>query len=152
MRSARMLLATAAAAAVLGIASPGAYAAGSDWDHDGSSHSKEHDKDSRHDEPRGGMHTGGGALTAVKQDSSGNGRDPKFDPETYKDHGKDSSGSDSGSDAWSSDHDKPHGGMHTGGGALAAPTVTAGGLATLAVAGAGGLYATRRRKTAGSVA
>jgi hypothetical protein len=37
--------------------------------------------------------------------------------------------------------------VHTGGGALAGPSVTAGGMAVLAVAGTG-LYAMRRRKTA----
>lgn len=151
MRSARMILATAAVSAVLGFAAPGAYAAGSDSNHDDSSYSKEHGTDGSHNSPHGGMHTGGGALTAVNQGGSGSGQDPKFDPETYKGHGKDSSGSDSGSDSWSGDHEKPQGGMHTGGGALAMPTSTAGGLAVLAVAGTG-LYAARRRKTAGSVA
>ncbi|MET7481212.1 hypothetical protein ABZT17_43825 [Streptomyces sp. NPDC005648] len=192
MRSARMVLATAAASAVLAISAPGAYAADGGWNSDDSSqstehsteHGKEHGKDSSHDGPHGGMHTGGGALTAVRQDGSDNARDPKFDPNTYKDHGSgsssssDSSGwsgdhdkgsssssnsdgwsgdhdkgssSSSSSDGWSGEHDKPHGGMHTGGGALAMPTVTAGGLAVLAVAGTG-LYAARRRKTAGSVA
>lgn len=53
--------------------------------------------------------------------------------------------------SWKGDHDQPRGGMHTGGGALASPTVTAGGMAVLAVAGTG-MYALRRRKTAGSVA
>ncbi|MHC3467747.1 hypothetical protein ACYF6T_03445 [Streptomyces sp. 7R007] len=170
MRSARMLLATAAASAVLAITAPGAYAADGGWNPDdsssssdgSSSYSKEHHKDGSHDGPRGGMHTGGGALTLVKQDDSGSGaRDPKFDPNTYKDRGGDSGGwsgdhdgsssSSSDSGGWSGEHDKPHGGMHTGGGALATPTVTAGGLAVLAVAGTG-LYAARRRRTAGSVA
>ncbi|MGI5396684.1 hypothetical protein [Streptomyces sp. CA-251251] len=59
MRSAHMLLTTAAASAVLVLGAPGAYAAvGGDWDHDDSSYSKEHDKAGKHDEPRGGMHTG----------------------------------------------------------------------------------------------
>ncbi|MER5544156.1 hypothetical protein ACWDBD_23205 [Streptomyces sp. NPDC001118] len=35
--------------------------------------------------------------------------------------------------------------MHTGGGALAAPSVTAGGLAVLAL-GAGGMYVLRRKR------
>ncbi|WTX18444.1 hypothetical protein OG303_43130 [Streptomyces sp. NBC_00005] len=162
-----MILATAAASAVLAIGAPGAFAAGGDWDHDdssykdGSSYSKEHDKDTKHDAPRGGMHTGGGALTAVNdRDDWATARDPKTDPETYKDkdseHGKDSwSGGDhdsgGGNDSWSGGHEKPSGGMHTGGGALAAPTATAGGLAVLAVA-ATGLYATRRKRLAGSPA
>ncbi|WP_409474323.1 hypothetical protein [Streptomyces sp. HC307] len=109
MRSARMLLATAAVSAVLTMTAPGVYAA-DDWNHDDSSYSKEHDN--------GGKHDSGG----------------------YKDSEHDKGG-------WSSDHDKPHGGMHTGGGALDAPTVTAGGLAVLAVAGTG-LYAARRRNSA----
>jgi hypothetical protein len=171
MHSARILLATAAASTVLVLGAPGAYAAGDDWqDHTDSSYSKEHDKehgkehgkDSSQDSPRGGMHTGGGALTAVNEDNWGTAKDPKHDPETYKDkeHGKDSgSGKQDGDSwsgkqdggSWSGGHEKPSGGMHTGGGALASPAVTAGGLAVLAVAGTG-LYAARRKKTAGSLA
>ncbi|MGW2833131.1 hypothetical protein [Streptomyces sp. NPDC001286] len=175
MRSARMLLATAAASAVLAITAPGAYAADGGWspddsssshssgkEHDSSSSwskendsssswSKEHDKDGSHDGPRGGMHTGGGALTAVKGDASGGSSDPRFDPDTYRNHGDDSSRGSGDSNGWRGEHDKPHGGMHTGGGALATPTVTAGGLAVLGLAGTG-LYAARRRKTAGSLA
>ena len=41
--------------------------------------------------------------------------------------------------------------MHTGGGGLAQPGVTAGGLAALAALGAGG-YALRRKKAVGDVA
>ncbi|MFD8301080.1 hypothetical protein ACFV29_01800 [Streptomyces sp. NPDC059690] len=176
MRSARMLLATAAASAVLAITAPGAYAADGGWSPDGSSSSssgkehnsssssssgkehdsssswgKEHDKDSSHDGPRGGMHTGGGALTAVKGDSWGGSSDPRFDPNTYRNHADGSSSGSGDSDGWQGEHGKPHGGMHTGGGALATPTTTAGGLAVLGLAGAG-LYAARRRKTAGSLA
>lgn len=170
MRSARMILATAAASTVLALGAPGAYAAaGDDWDQTDSSYSKEQDKEQGkehgkehgkgedHDRPHGGMHTGGGALTAVNADDWGTAKDPKHDPETYKDkdeQGKDSSGwsgkqeEDGG---WSGEHEKPSGGMHTGGGALASPGMTAGGLAVLAVAGTG-LYAARRKKTAGSLA
>ncbi|WP_329343172.1 hypothetical protein OG866_42465 [Streptomyces sp. NBC_00663] len=169
-----MLLATAAASTVLVLGAPGAHAAGNDWeDHSDSGYSKEqdkdsgyskeHDKDSGQDSPRGGMHTGGGALTAVNPDGSDTAKDPKFDPETYKDkeHGKDSGsgkqeedsswGGKQDGDEWSGREEKPSGGMHTGGGALASPAVTAGGLAALAVAGTG-LYAARRKKTAGSMA
>ncbi|OSC49426.1 hypothetical protein B5181_40960, partial [Streptomyces sp. 4F] len=49
------------------------------------------------------------------------------------------------------EHEKPRGGMHTGGGGLDTPATTAGGLAVLAVA-ATGLYAVRRRKSADGVA
>ncbi len=177
MHSARMLLATAAASTVLVLGAPGAYAAGNDWeDHTDSSYSKDHDKeydkehgkDGSHDSPRGGMHTGGGALTAVNADGSDSAKDPKFDPETYKDkeQGKDSGSGKQDEESWSKDdgdswskedsgswskEEKPSGGMHTGGGALASPAVTAGGLAVLAVIGTG-LYSVRRKKTAGSVA
>lgn len=182
MRSARMLLATAAASAALAIATPGAALAshggddggrddssysrdhdsgggrdkGSDEDHDKGSdeghdkdYGKEHDDEGGRDEPRGGMHTGGGALATVRGgdwgSDSGSGRDDsRFDPDSYKDKGHDSG---SGKGDWGGDQDKekPHGGMHTGGGALAGPGVTAGGLAVLAV-GATGMYALRRRK------
>ncbi|MFI5965640.1 hypothetical protein ACIA8J_26175 [Streptomyces asoensis] len=212
MRSARMILATAAASAALAIGAPGAYAAG-DTDHDDSSYSKEdsssystdhdsqedstakeedstakedhakedhgkedhakeeHGKEEKdehgkeehgkeHGKPSGGMHTGGGAL-ALTGDSGDRGaaKDPRFDPETYKDkdssggHGNDSwnGGHEESEGGWSKEHDKPSGGMHTGGGALATPTTTAAGLGILAVAGTG-LYALRRKKTVGGVA
>ncbi|MFG3030048.1 hypothetical protein ACGFZJ_16255 [Streptomyces sp. NPDC048253] len=123
---------------------------------------KEHGKE-EHDSPHGGIHTGGGALASVN-DGGGVAVDPKYDPETYKDkdtekggstgeHGKDSwnGGKEEESGGWSKEHDKPSGGMHTGGGGLATPSATAAGLGVLAVAGTG-LYALRRRKTAGSVA
>ncbi|KOU54843.1 membrane protein [Streptomyces sp. MMG1533] len=161
-----MLLAAAGAAAVVGLAVPGAHAAEGDWDHEkssssheSSSYSKDHDKHGKHDAPRGGMHTGGGALTAAGDDEWSTARDPKFDPETYRN-------GNNGTDAYKNTkhdpetykdshakghHDKPHGGMHTGGGALASPGVTAGGLAVLAVAGTG-LYAARRNRPAGSMA
>ncbi|MER6284859.1 hypothetical protein [Streptomyces sviceus] len=123
MRSARILLTTAAASAVLVLGAPGAHAAGDDWDSSDSSYSKEH-------------------------------TNPKYDPETYKDkdseHGQESGGGkhDGG---WSGSHEKPSGGMHTGGGGLASPAVTTGGLAMLMVAGTG-LYAARRKRVAGSLA
>ncbi|MFG2133604.1 hypothetical protein ACGFNV_38390 [Streptomyces sp. NPDC048751] len=195
MRSARLLLTTAAASAVLALAATGAHAADG-WDHDdtssSSSQGKEHDKDkdAEHGKPHGGMHTGGGALTAVTGgDDWATAHDPKYDPETYKEkdssdgHSKDSSakekddwsGASKEKDDWSGeskekddwsgeskekdedswgggDHDKPHGGMHTGGGALAGTTgVTAGGLAVLALGGAGA-YTLRRRKTTAGLA
>ena len=161
MRSARMLLATAAATAVLAITAPGAYANGDKWDHEDNGYSKEHDKDSSHDGPHGGIHTGGGALTSLNNEGEwdseraakpGAGDHGKKDESTKEvpkaDHGKESWKGEEGS--WKGDHDKPHGGMHTGGGALASPTVTAGGMTVLALAGTG-VYALRRRKSAGSV-
>ncbi|MCF4137265.1 hypothetical protein L1856_11410 [Streptomyces sp. Tue 6430] len=107
------------------------------------------------EKPRGGMHTGGGALTALTADDWGTARDPKQDPETYKkdsEHGKDSSWTKGGEEkgSWNGE-EKPRGGMHTGGGALDAPGATAGGLAVLAVA-ATGLYAARRKKSAAGLA
>ncbi|MET7455728.1 hypothetical protein ABZT03_28325 [Streptomyces sp. NPDC005574] len=161
MRSTRMFLATAAASAVLALTAPGAYAADGGWDHEDSSsssssssgYSKEHDKDSSHEAPHGGMHTGGGALTATTGDDWATARDPKTDPETYKTESpRDSGSGEHGKGSWSGgDHEQPHGGMHTGGGGLASPGMTAGGLAVLAVAGAGA-FALRRNKTAGNVA
>ncbi|MGW7426615.1 hypothetical protein ACWGJB_42665 [Streptomyces sp. NPDC054813] len=211
MRSARMILATTAATAALAFAAPGAQAAvAGDWDNGGrddSSYSKEHNDNSSHEGPSGGMHTGGGVLAAAKLTSewdSDSGNDSKFDPETYKDKGDDqggksddqgskgddqgskgddqgSKGDDQGSKgddqggkgnrgdsgdkgdkgsgqgrdqggSWGDDEDneKPHGGMHTGGGGLATAGVTTGGLAVLGVAAAGA-YALRRRNNAGSV-
>ncbi|MFF3660705.1 hypothetical protein ACFYYU_36475, partial [Streptomyces olivochromogenes] len=100
----------------------------------------------------------GGALSAVRSDDW-NKDDEKFDPETYKDkgdkgnddsgsgRGKGNSDSDSGKDDSDSGRDKPRGGMHTGGGALATPGTTAGGLAALALAGAG-VYVVRRKRAA----
>ncbi|MEU2897425.1 hypothetical protein ACWC4E_04200 [Streptomyces sp. NPDC001273] len=165
MRSARMVLATATATAALALAAPAAYAdhTGDDG-HDTSSYSKEHDKESKHDKewkhdkeskhdkPHGGMHTGGGALAAVSAEDWGTAKDPKYDPETYKEKGdsqKEESWSGKQDKEWK--HDKPSGGMHTGGGGLAQPGVTAGGLAALGVLGAGA-YALRRKKVAGGVA
>ncbi|WP_210571444.1 hypothetical protein [Streptomyces sp. GESEQ-4] len=204
MRSARMLAATAAATAALAIAAPAYADSTGEWDRDDSSYGKEkdhdedssygkkHDKDSRHDMPRGGMHTGGGALALVNQDDWGSARDPKHDPNTYRDdhgrsdedswghrhdgeHGKDSEHNDHGRESGRGDHNdhgresghdehghdsgrgehhdesgkpdhhKPRGGVHTGGGALASPGVTAAGLAMLGVAGTG-MYALRRKK------
>ncbi|MDX3525644.1 hypothetical protein P1P75_04145, partial [Streptomyces sp. ID05-39B] len=126
MRSARMILATAAASAALALAAPGAYAADGDWEHDDSSYSKEQDKGSKHDAPRGGMHTGGGALTSVTADDWGTARDPKHDPETYKkdsEQSKDSSWTKDSEqkESWSGE-EKPRGGVHTGGGALTSVT------------------------------
>ncbi|MFE2277587.1 hypothetical protein ACFXAE_10020 [Streptomyces sp. NPDC059454] len=181
MRSARMVLATATATAALAIAAPAAYADHSgDGGHDKSSSSKEYEKegkeyekdgkeyekdgkeyekdgkeyekDSKHDKPHGGVHTGGGALTAVNEEDWGTAKDPKYDPETYKE--KDDSQSEesySGKQDKEWNKEKPRGGMHTGGGGLAEPGVTAGGLAALAVLGTGA-YALRRKKVAGSVA
>lgn len=165
MRSARMLLATATATAALAIAAPAAYADHTgDGGYDKSSHSKEydkeskdskeHDKDGKHDKPHGGMHTGGGALAVVGEEDWGTAKDPKYDPETYKE--KDDSGSEESyggkqEKEWNKKEEKPRGGMHTGGGGLAEPGVTTGGLAALAVLGAGA-YALRRKKAAGSVA
>ncbi|MFF3504042.1 hypothetical protein ACFYWQ_34405, partial [Streptomyces sp. NPDC003247] len=103
--------------------------------------------------PDGGVHTGGGALALLNDDYST--PDPKHDPESYKDKdggSKDSWSKDEDKDSYGgSGHDKPNGGVHTGGGALAGTDVTAGGLAALALAGTG-LYAARRKKTAGGLA
>ncbi|MGX1268452.1 hypothetical protein [Streptomyces phaeoluteigriseus] len=117
--------------------------------------SEQNESWSGEEKPHGGMHTGGGALTSVTADDWGTARDPKHDPETYKkdsEQGKDSSWTKDSeqNESWSGE-EKPHGGMHTGGGALDAPTATAGGIAVLAVA-ATGLYAARRKKSAHGLA
>jgi len=152
MRTARMILATAAASAALALGAPGAHAADVDTDHassvskeDGSwsgkeehgkaEHGKEEHGKGEHDGPHGGMHTGGGALTE--------GGDAGEHGSGSREGGKEESG------GWSGEHEKPSGGMHTGGGALAGPSTTAAGLGVLAVAGAG-LYALRRRTAVGS--
>ncbi|MFJ4647634.1 hypothetical protein ACIP6Q_29460, partial [Streptomyces bobili] len=123
----------------------------SSWTKDG----EQKESWSGEEKPRGGMHTGGGALTSVTADDWGTARDPKHDPETYKkdsEQSKDSSWTKDGEqkESWSGE-EKPRGGVHTGGGALDAPTATAGGLAVLAVA-ATGLYAARRKKSAHGLA
>ncbi|MEU9356339.1 hypothetical protein AB0D65_36450, partial [Streptomyces griseoloalbus] len=93
-----------------------------------------------------------GALAAVSEEDWGTAKDPKYDPETYKDKGEsESEESWSGKQDKEGKHEKPRGGMHTGGGGLAEPGVTAGGLAALAVLGTGA-YALRRKKVAGDVA
>jgi hypothetical protein len=128
----------------------GALAAVNSGDHDkDGKHDKDgdHDKDGKHDKPSGGVHTGGGALAVVNADDWSTPKDPKHDPETYRDKGS----GDHDKDDWSGKHDKPHGGIHTGGGALDVPGVTAGGLAVLAVMGTG-LYALRRKKASEGVA
>ncbi|MEU1307094.1 hypothetical protein [Streptomyces shenzhenensis] len=134
MHSARLTLATAVASAAIVIAAPGAHA------------------------------SGGGVLASAVRDnwSSDSGDDSRFDPETYKDNsgndngnekenGSDGSDGERNKDSWSDEdqEDRPNGGMHTGGGALAAPGVTAGGLAVLAFLGTG-VYALRRKHTGGS--
>ncbi|WP_149827893.1 hypothetical protein [Streptomyces tailanensis] len=178
MRSARMIFAAAAATAVLAITAPGAYA-GDEWKHEDNGYSKEHDKKDKHDGPRGGVHAGGGALTSIPNEEEwDSGHDSKEENYKEREHGKEAYESDHGKhegggykendsysdhekDSWKKDdhekeywkdeHGKPRGGVHTGGGALASPAVTAGGMAVLAVAGTG-MYALRRKKTAGSTA
>ncbi|MFD5713966.1 hypothetical protein ACFWHW_26925 [Streptomyces pharetrae] len=145
MRSARMLVAVAGASAALALGAPGAYAAvGSGSDHEDSSYSKEHEKDGGHDS---GYYKDGGHDSGSYKDGgeeSGSHKDGGHDSGYKDEHDK---GSWKEKDSWGGDHDKPRGGVHTGGGALAGPSVTAGGMAVLAVAGTG-LYAMRRRKTA----
>jgi hypothetical protein len=164
MRSARTLLVTAAASAVLALGAPGAYAVGSDHDdssyskeqgkehanEEGKEHGKEHGKDDWQDSPHGGMHTGGGALALVTQDG-GYQEDSREKDSSWSGKQEEDWGGKKDENSWSGDHEKPHGGMHTGGGALAGPTMTAGGLAVLAVAGTG-LFAARRRRPAGNMA
>ncbi|MFD7699580.1 hypothetical protein [Streptomyces caelestis] len=124
-----------------------------EYDKEHEKDSKEYEKDSKeYDKPHGGVNTGGGALTAVSEEDWGTSKDPKYDSETYKEKGDSHSEESYGGKQdkeWNKE--KPRGGMHTGGGGLAEPGVTAGGLAALAVLGTGA-YALRRKKAAGSVA
>ncbi|MFE9620068.1 hypothetical protein [Streptomyces sp. NPDC006384] len=157
MRSARTLLTTAAASAVLVLGAPGAYADGGDWNHEDSSYSKEQDHGGKHDGPRGGMHTGGGALTVANEGDWGGSGGDEGGRSRGGDEGGRSQGGDEGDRSRGGDEgdrsrggderERPHGGMHTGGGGLSQSGTTAGGLAVLAVA-ATGLYAVRRRKSA----
>ncbi|CAL9639891.1 hypothetical protein [Streptomyces sp. enrichment culture] len=154
IRSARTLLTTAAASAVLVLGAPAASAVGND--HGDSSYGQEqggeHSEETWQDPSRDGQHKEHG----VEKDHSESG---KYDGGA-NDGGKHDGGANDGGKhdggkhdggSWRGEHEKPRGGMHTGGGALAAPTVTAGGLAVLAVAGTG-LYAARRRRPTGSAA
>ncbi|WP_234538426.1 hypothetical protein [Streptomyces shenzhenensis] len=138
MRSARMILATTAATAVLAFSAPVAQAA---------------------------VAADGGRDDSSYNSNTNSNSNSKFDPETYKgqddqggkgDQGgkqdQGGKGKDEGGSSWGDDEesDRPHGGMHTGGGGLATPGVTAGGLAVLGVA-ATGAYALRRRRVTGPV-
>ncbi|MFJ8672016.1 hypothetical protein ACIRDV_08785, partial [Streptomyces sp. NPDC093589] len=101
--------------------------------------------------PSGGMNTGGGALAKLvtgEWDQSGD------EEKSWKDEDKSEKGDKDKS--WGGEHDKswegkkPHGGVHTGGGALA---LSGGSLAAGAVLMLGGLgagaYMVRRRKASG---
>ncbi|MFF8971069.1 hypothetical protein ACF1A1_17480, partial [Streptomyces sp. NPDC014995] len=90
-----------------------------------------------------------------KDDSYDKKDDSSYDKKDHDSYGKkDDSESYKGKDedkSWKGGHDKPSGGVHTGGGALAQPGVTAGGMAVLALAGTG-LYVVRRKKSAHGLA
>ncbi|MFI1142848.1 hypothetical protein [Streptomyces sp. NPDC020780] len=126
MRSARTLFASAAVTAVLAVSVPASYAvtAADGWDKDSGSSSSSDDgrekPDSwKHDKPEGGMHTGGGALAGVSADDWQKDKEMDKGEEKEKEKGSEA-GSDEGrekSETWK--HDKPEGGMHAGGGALA---------------------------------
>ncbi|MER7575909.1 hypothetical protein [Streptomyces sp. NPDC126514] len=149
MHSARALLAISAASAALVLGAPGAYAVEPDRDHEESSYSQDHGS-GREDGQR--SEDTWGDKEHKKEDTWGDKEHGKEDAWGDKEHKKEESWSGKHDEnSWKGDHEKPTGGMHTGGGGLAGPTVTAGGLAILAVAGTG-LYAARRRKSAGSVA
>ncbi|MEU1214489.1 hypothetical protein ACFYSH_31375 [Streptomyces sp. NPDC005791] len=126
MRSARTLFASAAVTAVLAVSAPAAYAVTSsdDWDKDsGSSASSNDDREKpdswKHDKPEGGVHAGGGALAGVSADDWE--KDKDEDKDEDKDKGKESGSGNNDDrekpDSWK--HDKPEGGVHAGGGALA---------------------------------
>ncbi|MFJ8766519.1 hypothetical protein ACIREF_16855, partial [Streptomyces clavifer] len=123
----------------------------------------------KHEKPEGGVHTGGGALAAVTADDwqkdkeSGSGsatgdwqkEDKESESSTgdwQKDKESESGGTDSEeSGSWK--HEKPEGGVHAGGGAMA---LSGGGLAAGSVLMLGGLgaaaYRMRRRSGSGAAA
>ncbi|MFJ8924029.1 hypothetical protein ACIREK_31680, partial [Streptomyces sp. NPDC102415] len=96
----------------------------------------------KHEKPEGGVHAGGGALSAVSSD----------DWQKDKEKGSDSdSGYGDSEKTWK--HEKPEGGVHTGGGAMA---LSGSGLAAGSVLMLGGLgaaaYKLRRRNASGAAA
>ncbi|MFG2894210.1 hypothetical protein [Streptomyces sp. NPDC048248] len=122
-------------------------------------HKHDHDKSRDGRKPHGGMRTGGGALaTSLTQDwdqddyPSGDDRE-----EGWK--GDREGGWKGNHDKWKGEHNKswegkkPHGGVHTGGGALA---MSGSGLAAGSVLLLGGLgagaYMLRRRNASGAAA
>ncbi|MBM7442467.1 uncharacterized membrane protein YebE (DUF533 family), partial [Streptomyces sp. HB132] len=122
MRSARTLFASAAVTAVLAVSVPAAYAVTSadDWDKDsGSSASSNDDREKpdswKHDKPEGGVHAGGGALAGVSADDWQ--KDKDKDEDKDEESGSGSNDDREKPDSWK--HEKPEGGVHAGGGALA---------------------------------
>ncbi|MFE2375559.1 hypothetical protein [Streptomyces sp. NPDC059398] len=101
------------------------------------------------------MHTGGGALamnTALTMGDDGESAAGMDRDDSWKDDSWEEGSSDDSS--WNTDqspglnHHRPHGGMHTGGGGLAANSgVAAGSLLLLGGVGAG-VYMIRRRRNA----
>ncbi|OQD56828.1 hypothetical protein BM536_007700 [Streptomyces phaeoluteigriseus] len=159
MRSARTLLAAATVTAALAIAAPVAYASSAgDSGKDDHSYSSDHeykkdeDKDAggEHDKPKGGVHTGGGLFATVGGDDWDEKDEYKKDHEYKDEDKKDEYKKDEDKDA-GAEHDKPKGGVHTGGGGLApsGSPAAAGGLALLAGLGAGA-YVLRRRIAGGA--
>ncbi|MFI8823959.1 hypothetical protein ACIGXE_09125, partial [Streptomyces sp. NPDC053431] len=98
------------------------------------------------DKPHGGMHTGSGALALVNGDDWSKG-DAEKDKDKDWSKEKDKDWSKEKEDGYKSE--KPKGGVHTGGGGLAASGTNVTGALVLA----GGLAAfvlIRRRKAAGA--
>ncbi|MEW2181607.1 hypothetical protein AB0890_35500, partial [Streptomyces sp. NPDC005406] len=99
------------------------------------------------DKPEGGMHAGGGAMsmTVTKEWQPDSDEAGKTEKSTKTEKSEKSEKSDEG---WKKD--KPSGGVHTGGGAMA---MTGGGLAAgslLLLGGVGvGAYKLRRRQATG---
>jgi hypothetical protein len=112
MHSARTLLATAAASAVLVLGAPAAYA--EEGDHGDSSYGKEEHGKEHGKEEQGKEHGKEEHGKETWEDSSHEGE--------YKETGGEKDHSEQGKhdeDSWRGEHEKPRGGMHTGGGALA---------------------------------
>ncbi|MFB7962789.1 hypothetical protein ACFC4M_22115, partial [Streptomyces sp. NPDC056019] len=118
-----------------------------DWSK-GDQEKGDHDK-GEHEKPKGGMHTGSGALSLVNAD------DWSKDKEAEKDNGskseKDNGYKPEKDNGYKPEKDngykpeKPSGGMHTGGGGLADTGTSVTG-ALVVAAGLAGFVIVRRRK------
>ncbi|MFF9689593.1 hypothetical protein [Streptomyces sp. NPDC014623] len=136
----------------------------------GSSDDREKPDSWKHEKPEGGVHAGGGALAGVSADDWQKDKESSSD-DWQKDKESSSGGwekdKESGSGGWEKDkesgsstdgektwkHEKPEGGVHTGGGAMA---LSGSGLAAGSVLMLGGLgavaYKLRRRSASGATA
>ncbi|MEV0026516.1 hypothetical protein AB0H45_30705 [Streptomyces atroolivaceus] len=85
----------------------------------GSNDDREKSDSWKHEKPEGGVHAGGGALAGLSADEWEKDKDEDKDKDKDKDKESGSGSNDDRekSDSWK--HEKPEGGVHAGGGALA---------------------------------